>query len=199
MGDAGTPRCARTYRPSSIMRPPETRQNRAAPSPTVHRTSTTAAQPLPTVRSARAAAPTTRVLPDGEYQPEHVCRAGVSTGVVLPGTLYHPAHFWQVSHTNWGPFASGPEKSGETPRCDTGFRVKTDPVGTFAPRFPRSEKYQCAEISITPLLYAKEPMRDDRNRRPRNKKRPKALWKFMVVGGGLEPSARGFSVRCSTN
>ena len=25
------------------------------------------------------------------------------------------------------------------------------------------------------------------------------LLKFMVVGGGLEPSARGFSVPCSTN
>ena len=31
--------------------------------------------------------------------------------------------------------------------------------------------------------------------------KPEGFWPFisMVVGGGLEPSARGFSVRCSTN
>ncbi len=28
---------------------------------------------------------------------------------------------------------------------------------------------------------------------------PQAPVEIMVVGGGLEPSARGFSVRCSTN
>ena len=28
---------------------------------------------------------------------------------------------------------------------------------------------------------------------------PRSAEIFMVVGGGLEPSARGFSVRCSTN
>lgn len=35
---------------------------------------------------------------------------------------------------------------------------------------------------------------------PYNEKaRTKTGFEFVVVGGGLEPSARGFSIRCSTN